>query len=206
MLARSLPGRRASSAHLENPLATPLDRALARAVHEVRLLAAVTPVNLQAERVRLAVELERGEAALPRFVYAPSARTDLRRALDAMAEALSGEVDAPLETLYRERIEELSLEARIAESVGLASLGTLASARFSMDDPAISVRCRAIAADWLRIPARPSGPTILSDSEQSGSLLREMQREIGLLRLPFAVRTSPALLSLAATGDTTLWI
>jgi hypothetical protein len=204
MLARSLPVRRASSAKIVNPL--PFDRALALATREVRLLAAVTPLNLDTERLRLARELEEGDAAIPRFVYAPSARTELLRGLDAMARALPGEVDAPLEGLYRERIEELRLEARIAESAGLPSLGALASARFAPKDPATSVRAGAVAADWIQLPPPPSRPTTRSDAEEPGSLLREMQREIGLRRLPFAVRTNPALLSLAATGDTTIWI
>jgi hypothetical protein len=206
MLERSAPVRRASSEKIKNSLPGGLDRGLARAALEVRLLAAVTPLNLTDERVRLARELERGGPAIPRFVYAPSARTDLRRALDAMAQSLPGEISAPLEGLYRARIEELSLEARIAESAGLPSLGALASARFSPAERATAIRASAVAADWLLIPPLPTRPTTPSDADEPGSLLREMQREVGLRRLPFAVRTSPALLSLAATGDRTIWV
>jgi len=209
MLARSEPPApigRASSARISDPQCDPLDRALARAAREVRLLAAVTPLNLADERVRLARELERGGPAVPRFVYARSARSELRRALDAMARAVPEEVSAPLSLLYRERIEELSVEAQIAESAGLPSLGALASARFSPADPATGSLARAVAADWLRIPPPPVEATMPSDADEPGSLLREMQREVGLRRLPFAVQTSAALLSLAATGERTIWV
>ncbi len=206
MLARSAPVRRASSPHRIDELpSASLDRALVLAAARVRLLAAVTPLNLGEERIRLLHELEREGVAIPRFVYAPATRTDLRRALDAMARDVTREVGGPLESLYRERIEELSLEARIAESTGLPALGGLASARFSAD-PATSARARVVADHWLRIPAPDGRPTLRSDADEPGSLLREMQREVGLRRLPFAVRTSPALLSLAATGERTIWI
>jgi hypothetical protein len=206
MLARPASVRCASSSKIWRPPFASLDRALARAVQEVRLLAAVTPLNLASERIRLLRELERGGAAVPRFVYARSTRTLLLRALDAMAQSLLRHVDGPLESLYGERIDELRIEAHIAESAGLPSLGRLASARFSSADPATSVRARAIAHDWLQIPPPATRPTIPSDADEPGSLLREMQREVGLLRLPFAVRTNPALLSLAATGERTIWI
>ena len=207
MLARPSPARRASSANAKTKdQRSPLEHALAAAAREVRLLAAVTPLNLSDERARLARELARGGPAIPRFVYAPSGRSDLLSALDAMARSVQSEIGTPLGDLYRERIEELRLEANLAESAGRPSLGALASTRFSLPDAKAAAGASAVAADWLRIPSPPEAPAIRSDADEPGSLFREMQREVGLRRLPFAVRTSPSLLSLAATGDRTIWI
>lgn len=208
MLARPAPVRRASSlnAKTKDARSGPVEHALAAAAREVRLLAAVTPLNLSDERVRLSRELARGGPAIPRFVYAPPGRSDLLRALDAMARSVQSEIGTPLGDLYRQRIEELRLEANLAESAGLPSLGALASARVSLPDAKAAAGASAVAADWLRIPPPPDGRAIRSDADEPGSLFREMQREVGIRRLPFAVRTSPSLLSLAATGDRTIWI
>jgi hypothetical protein len=196
----------ASPAKSSHPPSSDLDRALAGAAREVRLLAAVTPLNLGDERIRLAEEIRRGRPAVPRFVYARSTRTDLRRLLDALADAVPDHVDGPLSSLYQERIAELSLEAQIAESAGLSSLAALANARFSPNDPEAVAQASVVAADWLRIALPKAEPTLASDADEAGSLLHEMRREVGLRRLPFAIQTSANLLSLAATGERTIWI
>jgi hypothetical protein len=184
-----------------------LDRALARAAREVRLLAAMTPQNLAEQRARLARDLGRGATAAPRFAYAGADRTEVRRALEAMAHLASRVVEPPLAHVYLARIEELALEARIAEAAGTPRLGELARSRFAEDDAKSALLASDLAAEWLRLPSQvASEARTHSDAEVEGSLLSMMRREVGARRLPFAVETSASLLSRAATGERTIWV
>jgi hypothetical protein len=184
-----------------------LDRALARAAREVRLLAAMTPQNLLEQRARLARDLGRGVPATPRFSYARADHTELRRALDAMARRVRRVVEPPLAEVYLARIEELSLEARMAEAAGTPGLGDLARSRFAEGDSKSAVRASELAAEWLRLPSQiPADARTRSDADVPGSLLSMMRREVGARRLPFAVETSATLLSRAATGERTIWV
>jgi hypothetical protein len=184
-----------------------LDRALARAAREVRLLAAMTPQNLVEQRARLARDLGRGLPAAPRFTYGRADRTELRHALDAMARLASTVLSPPLAGVYLARIEELSLEARIAEAAGTPRLGDLARSRFAEGDAKSAVRASELAAEWLRLPPQISLDTrTQSDADVEGSLVSMMRREVGARRLPFAVETNASLLSRAATGERTIWV
>lgn len=183
-----------------------LDRALATAAHEVRLLAAVTPENLGEQRARLSRGLGRGALASPRFSYARTERTEVRRALDAIARSVEGRFHPALEAVYRARIDELALEARIAEAAGTPGLGELARRRFIEKDGEVLRRARRCAAEWLKIPREPASACTRSDADEPGSLLSMMRREVGARRLPFAVETSASLLSRAATGERTIWV
>jgi hypothetical protein len=184
-------------------------KALADAARDVRMLAAVTPTNLESERRRLLRELESGNTPVPRFVYAPAPRTALRRALEAMLREVSSFVrDELLEEVYRARIEELDLEAQLAEAAGTRPIGEHAHARFGEKDVALRTQASDLAAEWLKIPPPPSpvARRVMSDADDPDSLLSEMRRQIGALRLPFRVEVSESLSSRAAAGERTIWV
>jgi hypothetical protein len=186
-----------------------LERALAQAAREVRLLAAVTPVNLAEERERLARELGRGRPPIPRYVYAPAQRTELRRLLAALSERVDDVAPASLARAYAARIDELDLEARIAEAAGSRRIGVLCRARFDEKDKDVAREAHDRADEWLALRSELSGELpekIPSDSPDPASLLSAMRRAIGAARLPFAVEVSEALSSRAATGERTLWV
>jgi hypothetical protein len=204
MVAPPPPGRREPGP--ESSARAAFDRAFARAVREVRLLAAVTPANLATEQARLARELERGREAVPFYAYAPAMRTELRRTLEALSRRVSEVVARPLGDLYRARIEELDLEARIAEAAGTARLGRLARTRFEEKDAKVSAEAKARAREWLRIPAPRPRARIPSDASHPESLLSEMRRAVGEARLPFKIVVSEILSSRAATGERTIWV
>jgi len=193
---------------LRSPIAhrTELDRALGWAVREVRMLAAATPSNLVEERRRLLSGLERGDPPVPRFVYAPADRRELRRGLEILIRGVPSVVEADLAEIYRARIEELDLEARIAEASGSRLLGELSNQRFGDDDAVTGARTTALAQEWLAIPPSASGRSIPSDSADPESLVSQMRREVGALRLPFRVEVRDSLSSRAATGERTIWV
>lgn len=183
-------------------------KALADAARDVRMLAAVTPTNLESERRRLLRELESSNTPVPRFVYAPAPRTELRRALEAMLREVSSFVRDDLLEVYRARIEELDLEAQLAEAAGTRPLGEHARARFVEKDVTLRTQASALAAEWLKIPPPPSrvARRVMSDADDPDSLLSEMRRQIGALRLPFRVEVSESLSSRAAAGERTIWV
>jgi hypothetical protein len=188
-----------------------LDRALGQAVREVRLLGAVTPTNLTEERERLARDLERGRPATPRYVYAPVQRMELRRMLEALTSRVDDVMPASLARVYRARIAELDLEARIAEASGSPRLGMLCRARFEEKDAELSLGAHLRSEEWLSLPRAESleamrAERIPSDSRDPESLLSVMRRAVGAARLPFTVEVSEALSSRAATGARTIWV
>src|SRR5580692_11211210 len=183
-----------------------IDRALAKAAREVRLLAAVTPANLAEQRARIARDLERGDASAPRFTYARADRKEVLRSLDAIRDVARRALPPRLAEVYLARIEELVLEARIAEAAGSPTLGALARVRFAGGDAETALRASELAAEWLELPHGPPCPAIPSDADDPGSLLLTMRREVGARRLPYAVETSGSLLCRAATGERTIWV
>jgi hypothetical protein len=207
MVARPAPleARRDGSATASGLLGE-IDRALAKAAREVRLLAAVTPENLAEQRARIAGDLGRGDARAPRFTYARADRTEVLRSLDAILRSAATAFHPRLAEVYVARIEELVLEARIAEAAGSPRLGELARARFAGGDAEAAVRASELAAEWLKLAQGPASPGTLSDADEPGSLLSMMRREVGARRLPYAVETSGALLCRAATGERTIWV
>jgi len=186
--------------------ASEIDRALAGAARSVRLLAAVTPDNLAEQRAVLERNLVRGAATVPRFTYPRVDRTEVRRALEAIERAVRRALDPVLAEVYLARVDELALEARIAEAVGTSALGDLARARFADGDGKAAHRAHELALEWLRVPSQRPSPRTRSDASVPGSLLSMMRREVGARRLPFAVETSASLLSRAATGERTIWV
>jgi hypothetical protein len=166
----------------------------------------VTPSNLREERARLSRDLERRGRLVPRFAYLPVSRRDVRRALEGLERRVAEVVDAGLVEVYRARIEELALEARIAEASGTELLGELALARFAEKGAAMRRRASELAADWLRIPPVPAEATMESEDRDPRSLLSQMRAEVGRRQLPFRVEVSASLSSRAATGERTIWI
>jgi len=200
------PRRDGRDSSADAPARAAFDRALGRAAHEVRLLAAVTPDNALEEQARLARELERGRPPSPCYEYAPVTRRELRRTLEALARRLGEVVTGPLEALYRARIEELDLEARIAEAAGTPRLGPLAETRYREADAKVESEAHRLAGEWLRLPAPRPRARIPSDASHPDSLLSAMRRGVGEAKLPFQVRVSETLSSRAATGDRAIWI
>jgi hypothetical protein len=169
------------------------------------LLAAVTPDNLLEQRALLAREFGRGAAASPRFTYARADRSDVRRALDAIARAVRA-FPPRIAELYLARIDELALEARIAEAAGTRRLGELARARYEGSEARTAVRAHELAAEWLALPPARSASRTQSDADEPGSLFSRMRAAVGARRLPFTVLVSSSLSSRAATGERTIWV
>jgi hypothetical protein len=185
------------------------ERLLIEAVRTVRLLGSVVPRNAAQERQRLIEAFESGGTATPRWSYARSDHSALRKALARAAQRLEAEAH-PVGLLYAERARELEIEAALASEAGTGVLGALARARFRSANPAKAGEATILARKWInegREPGgatttdTPSGEIITSDATGPGSLLTRMREEVGRLMLPFAVVVQPSLAALAATGE-----
>jgi hypothetical protein len=187
--------------------ATGIEELLVRAAREVQPLAAMTPLEARAERRRLAAEIRCGGRAMPRWTYTRRDHEALRRALDAAERILANERRHPLDRWVLGRIRELSLEASLCEAAGTAAVARLASERYAGHAADVVSAASALCAAWL---AEPGGPpesrTIRSDDPRPESLVSRMRAAVGRLRLPFAVVLTPALASLAATGESAIYV
>jgi hypothetical protein len=185
-----------------------IDRLVARAAREIQPLATVTPIDVRRERDRLVGEWLAGRHSAPRWRYAPRDHDEIRSALDSAERRLAPSVDTALESLYLGKIRELSLEAAICASVGTRHVGRLARERFAPEAEGVSAIASALCARWLDECDGPSPPARLtaSDDPHPESLLSQMRQAVGRLRLPFAVLPTPALASLAATGERVILI
>ncbi len=181
-------------------------------MNEVRLLAAATPTNAVAERVRLIAAAENGRPLVPMWTYAPARRTDARPVLDATREALDELGADPLAGVYRARVDEIALEADIVAAVGTPPLATKAAARFAPFAEATRRAAAVLRDEWAQADVRvdvrvdDDPAEIPTDSPDPNSLLSILEREVGARGLPFRVRVHPALSSLAATGDRILLV
>jgi hypothetical protein len=180
----------------------PIERLVAHAAGEVRLLATLTPVNAFEERARLTSDVRAGRAAVPRWTYAPRDHTTLRHALEAAEGALDRLPAAPLANEYRARVRELCLELALCAAAGSREVASIARDRFPADDR-FAARASALCDAWLDTEPRsqPEGEPVLSDDPDPRSLLSRMRAAVGEAKLPFAVSAQPSLASLAATGD-----
>ncbi|MBS2019133.1 MAG: DUF1704 domain-containing protein [Deltaproteobacteria bacterium] len=182
------------------------ERLLVEAMRSVRLLGSVVPRNAAVERARLVAAFEKGESASPRWSYARTDHSALRKALAAAAQRLGNEPH-PIAQLYAARARELEIEAALSSEVGTAVLGALARARFRSLSPAAAGEATILARKWIdegraaRATEPPPSELIASDSNAPGSLLTRMREEVGRLGLPFAVVVQPSLTALAATGE-----
>ncbi len=181
---------------------SPVERLVLAASREVKVLAALTPVEAARERARLVGELRAGRRPVPCWTYAPWKHDDLRHALDAAEGALTTGRETPFDALYLGRVRELSLEASLCASAGKTSIAELAHTRFAPADPSVAAAASALCASWLDEPVTPStGPLIASDDPDPRSLLSRMRAAVSRLRLPFRVVASPSLAPLAAIGE-----
>lgn len=181
------------------------ERLLIEAVRSIRLLGSVVPRNAAQERTRLIEAFEAGGVATPRWSYARSDHSALRKALARAAQRLEAEAH-PVAQLYAERARELEIEAALASEAGTGVLGALARARFRSANPAKAGEATILARKWINegretAADTTSGEIILSDAPVPGSLLTRMREEVGRLCLPFAVVVQPSLAALAATGE-----
>lgn len=181
------------------------ERLLIEAVRSIRLLGSVVPRNAAQERTRLIEAFEAGGVATPRWSYARSDHSALRKALARAAQRLEAEAH-PVAQLYAERARELEIEAALASEAGTGVLGALARARFRSANPAKAGEATILARKWINegretVADTTSSEMILSDAPVPGSLLTRMREEVGRLCLPFAVVVQPSLASLAATGE-----
>lgn len=180
------------------------ERLLIEAMRSVRLLGSVIPRNAAQERARLVEAFESGGVASPRWSYARSDHTALRKALARAAQRLEAEAH-PVGLLYAERARELEVEAALASEAGTAVLGALARSRFRSANPATAGEATILARKWInegRDSDRSQPEELLpSDAPIPGSLLTRMREEVSRLGLPFAVVVQPSLAALAATGE-----
>jgi hypothetical protein len=190
------------------------DRALFRALAEVKLIRAVTPVNADEEVARLTRAFERGAPAQPCFRYeSPALRPELLNALERVAAFLEGV--SPLGNVYAERARELWLEASLIHAVGSRKLTSLARQRFlgqSENDRRDRSDADALADDWAASRGHEDDVAAGDDLVEScnandpSSLVSVMSREVGRHRLPMQVVVQPGLASLAATAEGALLV
>jgi hypothetical protein len=183
------------------------ERLLVEAVRSVRLLGSLVPRNAPQERARILAALESGQAVAPRWSYARTDHTLLRKALGRAAQRLAAEPH-PVAQLYAARCRELEIEAALASEAGTPVLGALARARFRSLSPQAAGEATILARKWiaeaheaLSGPDHRRDPLLASDSNEPGSLLMRMREEVSRLGLPFAVVVQPSLSALAATGE-----
>lgn len=182
------------------------DRLLREAVRSIRLLGSVVPRNAAQERARILASLEQGQFATPRWTYARTDHSMLRKTLARAAQRLGAE-SHPVAQLYAGRCHELEIEAALASEAGTAVLGALARARFRSSSPHAAGEATILARKWIAEAhealdgAPPIDDLLASDSADPRSLLMRMREEVGRLGLPFAVVVQPSLSALAATGE-----
>jgi hypothetical protein len=189
----------------------PVERLLARAIAETKLLGVATPLGAEEERARLVAAIDAGRRPAPRWTYAPMPEADaLRRALDDAANALA-RIASPLALAYAARARELALEVELAGAVGTEAIGPLARRRFAASSAREAAAAADLAREWAAEPidAESTGndaPRLTTDAADPRSLLSRMREEIGRARIPFRVVVQPGLAPLAATGERTIWI
>jgi hypothetical protein len=179
------------------------ERLLIEAVRSVRLLGSVVPRNAAPERARLIEAFESGGESTPRWTYARTDHSALRKALARAAARLAAEPH-PVAQLYAARARELEIEAALASEAGTGVLGALARARFRSASPQAAGEATILARKWInegRDASDEGVEMIESDAAVPGSLLTRMREEVSRLGLPFAVVAQPSLSALAATGE-----
>jgi hypothetical protein len=169
------------------------------AERQIALLSRCRPLNWDSEWVRLASAWYAGQELAPRMEYAePVCLAPLREWFE--------QLDAVLEqfawgSLYRARLGELELEARMAEAIGTSDMVALSSRRYR--DGFEQARALELARSWVRDETPLSGDDYVGsdDVANPSSLVCRMQTWVGQTRIPFRVLLSAELVSLAATGE-----
>ena len=169
----------------------------------VRLIGAATPTNGDAELERLAACFAAGRPRLPRWEHRGDDPREAAEELERLAAACRS-LPEPARSLYAARIDELRLEAALAASVGRPGFAELAARRYA-EDPRSSRAADALASRWGMV-APDEGELVATDSNDPRSLLSRVRAAVGEHRAPFAVRVAPALGTLAATGERTVYV
>ena len=160
------------------------------AMRRVRLIGAATPVNAEPEIERLVAAFEAGDPTFPQWVHRPEHTTvpEIRGAHE----------------IVRARLDELRLEAAMAEAVGTPAFAPLAAERFR--EPASAIRAAdRTARAWSKLPSTTEDELVRTDASDPRSLLSQVRAAIGRARAPFSVRVS-TLGALAATGEHTVYV
>jgi hypothetical protein len=183
-----------------------MEQLLRAAERSIALLLRCQPKNAQAEQARLTALVEAARFERPKFVYADSPdlaglRAELQRAAQVLGKR------GPLERLYAERANELTLEAELAESIGRPEFRALAAQRFAPLDATSADGAHADARRYVELAQEePSAPLLRSDdARHPHSLWNRMQRRIGECRLPFRTEVR-AMAAAAATGDRVVYV
>lgn len=176
------------------------------AERHVSLLSRCRPLNWEEERKRLWSLWSMGREGAPAFRYA--ATPDLARVRAAMEQLDAALPPGPEGALYRARIAELELEARLVEAVGSAHFGSLARRRYRTEpeQDAADELCHRWLTSASHDLTEDSDSVLSDDTSDPRSLLCRMQAWVGRRRIPFRVQVSGELVSLAATGEDVIFV
>lgn len=179
-----------------------LGRLLLTIESRIALLNRCRPLNMVAERSRLLDELERERSPSPQWVYdQPPEFAPTLHLLARLQRHLPEQV--PFSDLWVAKVEELHLEAELAESVGQPRFAALARRRYPNGADPHCDNANALAARWsLSLPPEKAETRIRTDNARdSRSLLRVLEAELERLNLNFRLSVSSSLQSNAATGQ-----
>ncbi len=136
------------------------------------------------------------------FHYAPAPDfSALRSELDVAARELSGGDE--LCVLYAERAVELEGLAALVEALGTPSFARLAARHFTAGTAGEAECARTRADEWSRAGHGPALEAAVRSDDRAhpDSLVNQLSRHIGRLRLPVGIRVVDELASKAAIGD-----
>jgi hypothetical protein len=184
----------------------PAAEVLLKAESRLRLLDRAVPANLERERARLLVALQRGTPVTPAFRYARlDSAAELRQALLHLAKGLSGR--GFLGELFAGRAEELALEAALVEALGSPDFLELARQRFPSPAGAEAAEVDALVRRYADSAAEPlTFERIASDASDPRSLVRVLERSIAPLAGRVRVELRRDLGSVAAAGDGVVFV
>lgn len=170
--------------------------------NRIALLSRCLPHNAVSERSRLIEQLERGRRPEPNWSYQKSPALDpALRLLARLQRQLPERI--PLSRLWVQRVEQLHLEAQLAQAVGQPRFAPLARRRFPPAKGATGSAAASLAKDWSELdqPEQLQPLVRTDDTRDPRSLQCTLEAELARLRLPCRLATSVTLQSLAATGQ-----
>lgn len=169
------------------------------AERQIALLSRCRPLNWDSELARLASAWCVGNELTPQFTYADPVRLSPLREWFAQLDALLEQFEWG--ALYRARLGELELEARMAEVIGTPHMVALSRQRYR--DGFEQAPALELAHSWIQSEKPLGGDDYVGsdDLADPGSLVRRVQAWVGQTRIPFRVLVSAELVSLAATGE-----
>lgn len=168
---------------------------------KVQLLARCREVNHRARLAQLLARLRGGGAGVEPARYRPGPplarlRAELERAHRTFEDR--GVAESPtLVPHYLGRIQELALEAQLADSVGAPGFAQLAAVRFPT---------HSLSLDALSEALRPRGPEGKKPPGKHVALSAVLGRWVAALGWPLRVEPAPNLASNAAFGGGVLWV